>query len=126
MHRNCERERRAHALLALHPDPAAVEFHKLSAQGEPEPCALDLLRGCPHLAELLEDLLLIFRGYADSGVADGDLNDSILRDCADVDAPTFWSELDGVRQQVQDDLADLAFIRLNLAQPVIAIRVKGD
>src|SRR5262245_11756784 len=69
-HRDRERERRAHPLLALHPDPPAVQFHKLPAQGEPEPRALDLLRGRPHLAELLEDLLLIFWSYADPGVAD--------------------------------------------------------
>ena len=30
-HRQRERERRAHTLLTLHPDPPAVEFHKLSA-----------------------------------------------------------------------------------------------
>src|SRR5262245_20935935 len=65
-----ERERRAHSLLTLHPDPPTMQFHKLAAQGEPEPRALDLLRGCPHLAELLKDLLLIFWGDADPGVAD--------------------------------------------------------
>src|SRR5215510_870974 len=63
-HRNRERERRAHTLLTLHPNLAAVQFHKLSTQGEPEPRALDFLRSCPHLAELLEDLLLILGGDA--------------------------------------------------------------
>src|SRR5262245_745738 len=33
--RNRERERRAHTLLALHPDPPTVELHKLPAKGEP-------------------------------------------------------------------------------------------
>src|SRR5262245_40057273 len=83
---NRERKRRAHSFLALHPDPPAVEFHKLPAQGEAQPRALDLLRGRPHLAELLEDLLLILRGDADSRVGDRDLHESILRHCAHIDA----------------------------------------
>src|SRR5262245_51248374 len=69
-HRYGERERRAHPDLALHPDPPTVEFHKLPAQREPQPRAFDLLRGRPHLSELLEDLLLILGGNADPSVAD--------------------------------------------------------
>src|SRR5215831_21145007 len=80
--RNRERERRAHTRLALHPDPPAVEFYKLPAQGEPESRTLNLLRRRPHLAELLEDFLLILRGDADPGVADRDLRESILWHCA--------------------------------------------
>src|SRR5262252_5280268 len=68
--RQCERERGAHAHLALHPDSPTVEFHKLPAQGQPQPRALDLLRRRPHLAELLEDLLLIFGSNTDPCVAD--------------------------------------------------------
>src|SRR6516164_7456321 len=68
-HRQREGERRTHTHLALCPDLPTVEFHKLPAQGEPEARALDLLRRCPHLTELLEDLLLILGGNADPGVA---------------------------------------------------------
>src|SRR5262249_55683474 len=92
-HRNRERERRAHALLALHPDPPAVEFHELPAQGEAEPRALDLLCGCAHLAELLEDLLLILRSNANPGIADRDLHEAILGHCAHVDPPTIGVNL---------------------------------
>src|SRR5262245_1643369 len=69
-HRNRERKPRARTLLALHPDPPTVQFHKLPAQGEPEARALYLLGCRPHLAELLEDLFLILGGDADPGVAD--------------------------------------------------------
>src|SRR5215510_16281816 len=72
-HRDRERERRAHPLLALHPDPPTVQLHKLPAQGEPEPRALHLLRCRPHLAELFKDLLLILGSDADAGIADRDL-----------------------------------------------------
>src|SRR5262245_8603079 len=54
-----------------------------------EPRALDLLGRRPYLTELLEDLLLILRGDADPGVANGHLHESVLWHCANVDAPTF-------------------------------------
>src|SRR5262249_54147413 len=73
-HRNREGERRAFALLALQPDPSAVEFHKLPAQGEPEPRSFYLLGRRPHLAELFEHLVLILGGNADPGVADSYLH----------------------------------------------------
>src|SRR5207249_2398067 len=33
-HRNCERERRALPHLTLHPDPSAMEFDELAAEGQ--------------------------------------------------------------------------------------------
>src|SRR4030095_12024724 len=68
--RDRERERRTLADLALDPDPPAVEFDELAAQGQPQPRALRLLLGRPHLAKLLEHRLLVFRRDADPGVAD--------------------------------------------------------
>src|SRR4029450_11652976 len=50
--RDRERERRTRADLALDPDPPAVEFDELAAQGQPQPRALRLLLGRPHLAKL--------------------------------------------------------------------------
>src|SRR5262245_6279478 len=125
-HRQRERERRAHTLLTLHPDSTTVELHKLPAQGESQARALHLLGRRPHLAELLEDLLLILGSDADSGVADGDLHESILGHCADFDPSTFGRELDGIRQQVQDDLPNLPFIGVNLTKPVIDVCLKCD
>src|SRR5262249_62315033 len=73
-----------------------------------------------------KDLLLILWGDADSGVSDRNLRESILGHGTDVDAPTFRRELDRIRQQVQDDLPDLAFVRLNLAKPGVDVCVKSD
>src|SRR5262249_8760617 len=69
-HRDRKCECRALAQLARHPDLAAMEFHKLPAQGEPEPRAFHLLCRRPDLAKLLEDLLLILWGDADPRIAD--------------------------------------------------------
>src|SRR5262249_48899352 len=95
-HRKRERERRAHTLLALHPDPTPVELDELPTQGQPQPRAFDLLRRSD-LAELLEDLLLILRGNPDPGVADGDLGEPIFRHGRDFDSSAFRRELDCVR-----------------------------
>src|SRR5262245_50707279 len=103
-----------------------MQFHKLPAQGEPQPRALHLLRRRSHLAELLEHFLLILWSDADSRVADGDLHKSILWLSADINPPTFGRELDRIRQQVQDDLPDLALIRLDLAKAGIEACVKRD
>jgi hypothetical protein len=69
MHWQTKRERRPVTNLAPYPDPPAVKLNKLPAQGEPQPGALDLLRRRPHLAELLEYLLLILWGNANPGCA---------------------------------------------------------
>src|SRR2546430_4464712 len=53
-HRQRERERRACADLALHPDPSAVEFDELPGEGQPEPGAFRLLRRGAYLPKLLE------------------------------------------------------------------------
>src|SRR5437870_2326797 len=68
-HRDRERERRAHADLALHPDPPTMEFDELPAQSEPQPRPLRLLLRRPDLTELLEHGLLILWRNADTGVA---------------------------------------------------------
>src|SRR5262249_26349831 len=97
-HREREAERRAHPLLALDPDPSAVELHKLPAQGEPEPRALDLLCRRPHLTKLLEDLLLILGGDPNTGVADRDFHESIPWERRDFDASALGRKLDRIRQ----------------------------
>ena len=65
-YRDRERERRAPAHLALHPDPAAMQFHELPAEGQPKPRPLRLLVRRPHLAELFEDGSLILGGDANA------------------------------------------------------------
>src|SRR5262245_3236736 len=95
-HRDREREGRALPQLALDPDLAAVQLHELPTQGQSQSGALDPLVRCPHLAELLEHRLLILRGDADPGVADGHLYKAILRHCPYFDPPTLRRELDRV------------------------------
>src|SRR5262245_18958469 len=68
--RQREGERRTRTHHALHPNPAPVQLHELPTQGHPQPGALHLLIGRPQLTKLLKDLLLIFRGDPNSGVAD--------------------------------------------------------
>src|SRR6266571_692850 len=65
-----ERERRSATHLALHPQAAAVELDELSRQREAETGTLALARGVAHLAELLEDRLLVLWRDADPGVGD--------------------------------------------------------
>src|SRR5262245_61864645 len=125
-YRDRERERRARAQLALDPDSSAVQLDELPAQGQPQASALHLLVCRSHLTELLKHCLLILWGDSDARVGNRDLDVSILGHCADINAPTFWRELDRVRQQVQHDLANLAFIGLNLAKLLIDVCMKGD
>jgi hypothetical protein len=103
-----------------------VQLNELPAQGQPQPGTFHLLVRRPHLSELLEHRLLILRGDADPGVADGDLDRPVPWDCHDFYSPTLWRELDRVRQQVQDDLPDLPLICPNLAQPLIDTHLQCD
>src|SRR4030095_12791832 len=96
-HRDRERESRDYSNLALHPDPPAMELHKLPTQGKPQPGALDLLGRRPDLAELLEHRLLILRGDAHSGIADSDLYNPILWLGPDFNPSALWRELDRIR-----------------------------
>src|SRR5262245_23032884 len=89
MHGDRERECRSRPYLALDPDLAAVEFHELPTQSEPEARTLDLLCRRPHLPELLEDLLLILWSDPNAGIADEDLHESIRWHGTHVDPPTF-------------------------------------
>src|SRR5712692_7637827 len=74
---NRERERGSATHFALHPQPAAVELDELSRQREPETGALALARGVAHLAELLEDRLLVLGRDADPGVGDRHLDAAV-------------------------------------------------
>jgi hypothetical protein len=93
MHRERERERGAVPDLALHPDPAAMEFDELPGERQPEAGALDLLVCRPHLPELLEDRLLILGRDADPGIRHGHLGDLVMRPRADVNPPPLGGEL---------------------------------
>src|SRR2546422_826002 len=125
-HRDRERERRTHAHLTLYPNPAAVEFDELSAQGQTEAGPLGLLFGCPDLPELLEHRLLVRERDADPRIADRHLHGPVLGHGRDPDPPALRRELDRIRQEVQDDLSDLSLISPNLPQSLIDIQMQGD
>src|SRR5262245_60377399 len=60
-----EGEGRSFTQTARHPDAASVQLDELPGERQPEPRALDLLRGGTHLPELLEGRLVIFGGDTD-------------------------------------------------------------
>src|SRR2546425_804478 len=115
-HRKRERERRARAHLTLYPDPTAMELYEFLAQRQPQPCALRLLFRTPHLPELLEDRLLILGRDAHAGVRHRDLRHTVDQPGPDVDPTTCHREFQRVRQKVQEDLFELAFITRDLTQ----------
>src|SRR5215470_6558944 len=68
--RQREGERRAASHLTLAPDPPAVQLDEFLRDGEAESRALNFFRNRPHLAELLEHRILVFRSNSDPGVRD--------------------------------------------------------
>src|ERR1051326_50016 len=112
--RNRERERRALSHLAFHPDPPPMQFNELPRQSQAEPGAFDLLGSRPDLLELLEDRLLILWRNPDPGVGHRDLDAAVDGDRAHVDAASFRRELDRIREEVQDYLADFPLIAVDL------------
>src|SRR5262249_13927710 len=57
-HRNRERARRAHTLLALHPNRPPVQLEEFPRQSQPKPVALHLLRRRPRLSKFLSNTWL--------------------------------------------------------------------
>src|SRR5262245_50764325 len=76
--RQRESERRAFSHVTLHPHPSAMQINELAGQGQSKAGALHLLVRRPHLAELLEDRLLILGGDSYAGVRDGDLGQRLV------------------------------------------------
>src|SRR5262249_22936793 len=114
-----EGERRSLARLTLHPDPPAMQLNKLPGQGQPEPGPLDLLVRGAHLPKLLEDRLLVLWCDAHASVGDGDLGRAIIHRATHVDPTTLRRELEGIGEQVQEDLLYLPFVAPDYAHPVV-------
>src|SRR5262245_2147649 len=125
-HRNRERERRTSSDLALHPDPSTMQLDELPRQCQPQARALDLLRRHPDLLELFEDGFLILGGYADSGVADRHFDGAIDGHGPNLDPATLRRELDRIRQKIEEDLADLPLVGLDLAESFVNTLVQVD
>src|SRR6266436_6189129 len=118
-HGKGEREGRSAPHLALHPQAAAVELDELSRQREAETGALALVRGVAHLAELLEDRLLVLRRDADPGVGDRHLDGAVRGQRTHVDPAALGGELHGVGQQIQEDLLELALVGDNVRERLV-------
>jgi hypothetical protein len=103
-----------------------MQLDELPRQSQAEPGAFHLLGRRPHLAELLEDGLLVLWRDADSGVADRHFHASVARHRPDIDPACFGCELDRIRQQIQHDLPDLPLVCPNLAQPLVDRHVQRD
>src|SRR5262245_35282307 len=117
-HRNRKRKRRALAHLTLHPDPSAMQLDELPRQGQAEPGALDFLGRRPDLLELLENRFLILRCDPDPRIGHRDFDTPIYWHCSHVDASPFRCELDRVREQVEEHLADLPLVALDVPEPI--------
>src|ERR1700674_1772974 len=96
---------------ALEVDRAAVQLHQLLGQGQPEPGARVLpVTGALDLVEGAEDLVLDILGDPDTTVLDRDPKNRALNGGLEADFPRRRRELDGVRQQVVEDLLELVLV----------------
>ena len=104
-----------------------MEFHEPLRQRQAEPGAFTLLSVVPpDLAELLEDSRLILGRDPDAGVADGDFGIVACPNRADLDPSPVRGELHRVGEEVEEDLADLAFVGDELAQCIVSRHAEGD
>ena len=109
-------EAAAVARLALDPDAPAHQFDQLRGDGQAEPrAAVAARRRRVGLHEGAEDLPLLVGRHADAGVRHGELRDRAVSrqhgPTRDVDDDlALLGELDGVADQVDDDLAQSARI----------------
>ena len=131
--RQVERERAALAVDAGELDLAAEQHGQLAADGEAQAGAAVLARGARvGLLERLEDQPLLLRRDADAGVLDGEGDD--LRCLAEhrvIGAPALRresdahvdvavrGELDGVGEQVLEDLLEALRIAVHRARQVV-------
>src|SRR5277367_188484 len=92
--------------LALDPDVAAVQLDEALRERQTEPRALSLLRPGVGLLELLEDPVLVGERYPRSRVGHRHPHLPVDPRGRDRDLAARRRELDGVREEVEDDLAD--------------------
>jgi hypothetical protein len=84
-----------------------MEFHELPAERQAQPRPLGLLVRRPHLAELFEDGSLILGSNPNPRIGHRDLGHAVHHPRAHVNPAPLGRELQGVGQEVQEDLFDL-------------------
>src|SRR5205823_5120285 len=98
---------------AFDPEAASVQFDEALRECESESGPLALLDADVRLLELLEDPFPVVYGDTGPGVRHRDKHLSVLTRRRDDDASAPRRELDGVREQVEDDLPDAALVTVD-------------
>ncbi len=106
--------------LALDPDPAAVKLDQPLRDSEAETRAFALLCADAGLLELLEDPTLVFECDSRPGVGHGHEHLVVLARSCDHDAAAGGRELDRIREDVEDDLAESSLV----ASDVVDVRLE--
>ena len=95
------------AYLAFDPESAAVGFDDVLGDGEAEAGAAGFAgAGGVHAIEAFEDAFLIRQRNADAGVGDGDDGFARAGGGADVDVPAWRRVLDGVVEEILENVAE--------------------
>src|SRR5690242_1451170 len=112
--RQGEGEGGPHADRALDADLAMHGASQIAADGEAESSTLVGARAARlELHERLEDTIELVRGDADAGVGDVQPNEVLLYVATHRDPALGLTELDGIREQVEQDLTDLLGVRVD-------------
>src|SRR4051794_31780043 len=76
-----------------------------------------------HLAEFLKDRFMILRVNADSCIAYRDFDTPRNGYGVDTDFAPFGREFDGIRQKVEQNLLELAFVRDKIPEPFVDVEL---
>src|SRR5580658_7554950 len=102
-----EEEAAALARFTLQPDLSAMQFDQAFRDGQSQARAFShALGGGAGLVEAFENGLLLFSGDSDSRIAHHDAHRSLHHRRFDPDASARWRELDGIAEQVVEDLLE--------------------
>src|SRR5882724_1125649 len=106
-----EKEAAPFSQCALNPDAPAMELYDPFGNGQTQPRALlHSAGGRRHLRELLEYGGLLFAWYADARIAYTTTDLAVIRFGAYLHSATHRSKLDGIAQEVVQDLLESSSI----------------
>ena len=101
-------------------DAAPVQLEQSLREGEPEPRSLDRPAELRiQRSEFVEDALLVLGRDPDPGVADFDRHFTSASPCPHTDPATIRRELDGIREQVYQDLTRVARVGEQVAGMIV-------
>src|ERR1700739_2520307 len=115
--RNRKMKPRTDTHLALHPNPAPVDFNQMLGDRQTESRAAGFAgTRCIHAIEALEDPRLVGCGYPDAGVRDGEHYKIFFQFRTKNDFASWQRVLDGVIQQVLQNFLQPARVTRNVRQ----------